>query len=225
MGAAVAKKTTAQRSNASGDGALNRISKSSLQWLLVNNKWLPLWMGQGPECKVIDFNFMFSRDCVSCDTASVASQMSNPYGTPRLGVGLPQDMMQHQQQQQHQRPLLQRARSESPTFSNQQRRLQRQAAAAAAATTQTQNQTQSNSFKNYNLNVENNSFKPKQQQQQQQASPPAPVDLSDDFEGAVGGAAAPVDNLPNDAESAEAAVTLSDNETETNNSQNTEQNE
>ncbi|KAH8324556.1 hypothetical protein KR074_011067 [Drosophila pseudoananassae] len=88
----LAKKTA----SASGDanGTLNRISKSSLQWLLVN-KWLPLWIGQGPDCKVIDFNFMFSRDCVSCDTASVASQMSNPYGTPRLG-GLPQDMVRFQ---------------------------------------------------------------------------------------------------------------------------------
>lgn len=41
---------------------LNRISKSSLQYLLVN-KWLPLWMGQGPDYKIIDFNFMFSRNC------------------------------------------------------------------------------------------------------------------------------------------------------------------
>lgn len=96
----LAKKTStaAARSSSSGDtngnGTLNRISKSSLQWLLVN-KWLPLWIGQGPDCKVIDFNFMFSRDCVSCDTASVASQMSNPYGTPRLS-GLPQDMVRFQ---------------------------------------------------------------------------------------------------------------------------------
>ncbi|EDW39735.1 GL15763 [Drosophila persimilis] len=98
--AALAKKTTSTtaRSSSSGDAngnnTLNRISKSSLQWHLVN-KWLPLWIGQGPDCKVIDFNFMFSRDCVSCDTASVASQMSNPYGTPRLG-GLPQDMVRYQ---------------------------------------------------------------------------------------------------------------------------------
>lgn len=54
--AALAKKTSnaAARSNSSSDannGTLNRISKSSLQWLLVN-KWLPLWIGQGPECKV-----------------------------------------------------------------------------------------------------------------------------------------------------------------------------
>lgn len=36
----------------------NRISKSSLQYLLLN-KWLPL----GPDYKIIDFNFMFSRNC------------------------------------------------------------------------------------------------------------------------------------------------------------------
>ena len=46
----------------SSQNPLNRISKSSLQYLLVN-KWLPLWMGQGPDYKIIDFNFMFSRNC------------------------------------------------------------------------------------------------------------------------------------------------------------------
>lgn len=44
---------------------LNRIPKSSLQWLLVN-KWLPLWVGNGPDCNVVDFNFMFSRNCEGC---------------------------------------------------------------------------------------------------------------------------------------------------------------
>lgn len=44
---------------------LNRVSKSSLQWLLVN-KWLPLWVGQAPDYKMIDFNFMFSRNCEGC---------------------------------------------------------------------------------------------------------------------------------------------------------------
>lgn len=79
--------TMAEQNNST----LNRISKSSLQWLLVN-KWLPLWMGQGTDCKVIDFNFMFSRDCVDCDAASAAAQMANPYSTPRLS-GLPQDIV------------------------------------------------------------------------------------------------------------------------------------
>lgn len=52
---------------------LNRISKSSLQWLLVN-KWLPLWIGQGPDCKIIDFNFMFSRNCDGCDDTTDSQQ-------------------------------------------------------------------------------------------------------------------------------------------------------
>lgn len=48
-----------------GDNQVNRISKPSLQWLLVN-KWLPMWVGQTPpDYKFIDFNFMFSRN--SCD--------------------------------------------------------------------------------------------------------------------------------------------------------------
>lgn len=46
-------------------GTFNRIPKSSLQWMLVN-KWLPLWMGEGPDCSVVDFNFMFSRNCEGC---------------------------------------------------------------------------------------------------------------------------------------------------------------
>lgn len=65
-------------SNPEHTSTLNRISKSSLQWLLVN-KWLPLWMGQGPDCKVIDFNFMFSRNCDGChySSSSTASAPSN----------------------------------------------------------------------------------------------------------------------------------------------------
>lgn len=51
----------------------NRIPKSSLQWLLVN-KWLPLWVGQGPEYNVMDFNFMFSRNCETCGNESMADQ-------------------------------------------------------------------------------------------------------------------------------------------------------
>lgn len=46
--------------------ALNRISKSSLQWLLMN-KWLPLWIGNGSDCNMLDFNFMFSRNCDGCE--------------------------------------------------------------------------------------------------------------------------------------------------------------
>lgn len=56
---------TAANAHGHADNTLNRISKSSLQWLLVN-KWLPLWMGQGPDYNILDFNFMFSRNCDGC---------------------------------------------------------------------------------------------------------------------------------------------------------------
>lgn len=110
----------------------------------------------------------------------------------------------HQQQQQ-QRPLLQRARSESPTFSNQQRRTQR--AAAQAKSTQKSSKL-ADPFKNYELNADNNSFKPKQA---------APVELSDELEGAVGGAANEATGLELDAnEPVEPIISISsDNETDT----------
>uniref|UniRef100_A0A182NTY3 BTB domain-containing protein n=1 Tax=Anopheles dirus TaxID=7168 RepID=A0A182NTY3_9DIPT len=68
----------------SADAAGGRVSKPSLQWLLVN-KWLPLWVGQTPpDYKFIDFNFMFSRNCDGCSSAS--------------GAHAPQQQ-QHQQQE------------------------------------------------------------------------------------------------------------------------------
>lgn len=65
------QKSEATEETAKGhDSTLNRISKSSLQWLLVN-KWLPLWIGQGPDYNILDFNFMFSRNCGGCSTNAV----------------------------------------------------------------------------------------------------------------------------------------------------------
>lgn len=53
-----------------GDLQPNRVTKPSLQWLLVN-KWLPMWVGQTPpDYKFIDFNFMFSRNCDGCGSAT-----------------------------------------------------------------------------------------------------------------------------------------------------------
>lgn len=53
---------------------LNRMSKSSLHWLLIN-KWLPMWIGQEPDYNILDFNFMFSRNCHGCgDTHSNREQ-------------------------------------------------------------------------------------------------------------------------------------------------------
>lgn len=65
------QKSDVQPESAKGhDSTLNRISKSSLQWLLVN-KWLPLWIGQGPDYNILDFNFMFSRNCGGCSNNTV----------------------------------------------------------------------------------------------------------------------------------------------------------
>lgn len=65
------QKSDAQEESTKGhDSTLNRISKSSLQWLLVN-KWLPLWIGQGPDYNILDFNFMFSRNCGGCSNNTV----------------------------------------------------------------------------------------------------------------------------------------------------------
>lgn len=57
----------------------NRIPKSSLQWLLMN-KWLPLWIGNGPDCNVVGFNFMFSRTCDGCNNGNgdVVDEVQQP---------------------------------------------------------------------------------------------------------------------------------------------------
>uniref|UniRef100_A0A182SFX2 Uncharacterized protein n=1 Tax=Anopheles maculatus TaxID=74869 RepID=A0A182SFX2_9DIPT len=69
------------------NGCGGRVTKPSLQWLLVN-KWLPLWVGQTPpDYKFIDFNFMFSRNCDGCSSAGGSHGQQQPpqelvrYGT------------------------------------------------------------------------------------------------------------------------------------------------
>lgn len=47
-----------------------RMSKSSLQWMLIN-RWLPMWIGQEPDYNVLDFNFMFSRQCAGGNGGNV----------------------------------------------------------------------------------------------------------------------------------------------------------
>lgn len=78
------QKPTKQKSNAPKDHAakseqhessLNRMSKSSLQWMLIN-KWLPMWIGQEPDYNVLDFNFMFSRNCGGCGDLHTTRQQS-----------------------------------------------------------------------------------------------------------------------------------------------------
>lgn len=151
----------------------NRISKSSLQYLLLN-KWLPL----GPDYKIIDFNFMFSRNCSStdhCDTGEGVVQFNgqaemvepgiyqpqreyptmNPTNYPRVIRNTPQ--LSRLRESEAENALLEngqrvdqfrggnafRARSESPSFNGPRARHQ-----------------QDGSFRNWSFNFENNSFKP-----------------------------------------------------------------
>uniref|UniRef100_A0A182YDW0 Uncharacterized protein n=1 Tax=Anopheles stephensi TaxID=30069 RepID=A0A182YDW0_ANOST len=70
------------------NGCGGRVTKPSLQWLLVN-KWLPLWVGQTPpDYKFIDFNFMFSRNCDGCSSAggSHGQQQQQPQELVRYGT-------------------------------------------------------------------------------------------------------------------------------------------
>lgn len=71
----IKSKSKKETHNSSGDqkeaeNQVNRVTKPSLQWLLVN-KWLPMWVGQAPpDYKFIDFNFMFSRNCDGCGSTT-----------------------------------------------------------------------------------------------------------------------------------------------------------
>lgn len=151
----------------------NRISKSSLQYLLLN-KWLPL----GPDYKIIDFNFMFSRNCSSpghCETNEGVVQFNgqaemvepgiyqpqreyptmNPTNYPRVIRNTPQlSRLRESEAENGQYENIQRAegfrggnafraRSESPNFSGPRPKNQRE-----------------DPFRSWAFNFENNSFRP-----------------------------------------------------------------
>lgn len=145
----------------------NRISKSSLQYLMLN-KWLPL----GPDYKIIDFNFMFSRNCSSthCETGEGVVQFNgqaemvepggiyhprseyptmNPTNYPRVIRNTPHlSRLRESESESGQYDNMQRgtnafrARSESPSFNGGPK-----------------NQ-QEDSLRNWSFNFENNSFRP-----------------------------------------------------------------
>lgn len=151
----------------------NRISKSSLQYLLLN-KWLPL----GPDYKIIDFNFMFSRNCSTaghCETGEGVVQFNgqaemvepgiyqpqreyptmNPTNYPRVIRNTPQlSRLRESDAENSQYDNVQRgegfrggnafrARSESPSFNGARPR-----------------NPQEDPFRNWSFNFENNSFRP-----------------------------------------------------------------
>lgn len=151
----------------------NRISKSSLQYLLLN-KWLPL----GPDYKIIDFNFMFSRNCSTpghCEAGEGVVQFNgqaemvepgiyqpqreyptmNPTNYPRVIRNTPQlSRLRESEAENGQYDNAQRAdgfrggnafraRSESPSFNGARPK-----------------NPQEDPFRNWSFNFENNSFRP-----------------------------------------------------------------
>lgn len=143
----------------------NRVSKSSLQYLLLN-KWLPL----GPDYKIIDFNFMFSRNCSTaghCDNGEGVVQFNgqaemvepgiyqpqreyptmNPTNYPRVIRNTPQLSRLRESEAEGGENFRGgnafRARSESPSFSGPRPK-----------------NPQEDPFRSWSFNFENNSFRP-----------------------------------------------------------------
>lgn len=144
----------------------NRISKSSLQYLLLN-KWLPL----GPDYKIIDFNFMFSRNCSTaghCEAGEGVVQFNgqaemvepgiyqpqreyptmNPTNYPRVIRNTPQLSRLRESEAENGSEGFRggnafRARSESPSFNGARPK-----------------NPQEDPFRNWSFNFENNSFRP-----------------------------------------------------------------
>jgi kelch-like protein 2/3 len=157
---------------ASTDLQKSNFSKSSLQYLVMN-KWLPLPLGS--DYKLIDFNFMFSRNCTTgqCNTTEGVVQfngqaemiepgvhqppreypMMNNGQYPRIIRNTPQlsrlreSEAENGQNENYRNGLDNnyRARSESPIFNGIRPQ---------------QRPQQDDPFQNWSFNFENNSFKP-----------------------------------------------------------------
>lgn len=149
----------------------SNFSKSSLQYLVMN-KWLPLPLGS--DYKLIDFNFMFSRNCSATGQYNTAegvvqfngqAEMIEPgvyqppreypmmnngqyprviRNTPQLSRLRESDAESNQNDLHRKDQNYNRARSESPCFSGMRQ----------------QRPQQDDPFRNWSFNFENNTFKP-----------------------------------------------------------------
>lgn len=151
----------------------NRISKSSLQYLLLN-KWLPL----GPDYKIIDFNFMFSRNCSStgpCESGEGVVQFNGQAEMVEPGIFQPQREYPTMNPTNYPRvirntPHLSRLReseAESGQYENVQRADGFRGVNAFRARSESPNfngprprNHQEDPFRNWAFNFENNSFRP-----------------------------------------------------------------
>lgn len=152
----------------------NRVSKSSLQYLLLN-KWLPL----GPDYKIIDFNFMFSRNCSSpghCETGEGVVQFNGQAEMVEPGIYQPQREYPTMNPTNYPRvirntPQLSRLReseAENGQYDNAQRGADGfRGGNAFRARSESPNfnggrpkNPQEDAFRNWSFNFENNSFRP-----------------------------------------------------------------
>lgn len=152
----------------------NRISKSSLQYLLLN-KWLPL----GPDYKIIDFNFMFSRNCSNdadqCENGEGVVQFNGQAEMVEPGLYQPQREYPTMNPTNYPRvirntPHLSRLReceAESGQYDNAQRNGEQfrcgnafRARSESPSLNGPRARQQEDAFRNWSFNFENNSFKP-----------------------------------------------------------------
>ena len=149
----------------------NRISKSSLQYLLLN-KWL------GPDYKIIDFNFMFSRNCSStgqCASNEGVVQFNGQAEMVEPGIYQPQREYPTMNPTNYPRvirttPHLSRLReseAENGQYENVQRADGLRGSNAFRARSESPNfigprpkNPQEEPFRNWSFNFENNSFRP-----------------------------------------------------------------
>lgn len=146
----------------------NRIPKSSLQWLLVN-KWLPLWVGERSECNVLDFNFMFSRNCDGCGGATlnplyleenIGVNNYGQYDGGRYASAARQLANSNLQHLHHNDPRYFRY----DNFSNDRSRINHNAQTYPQNISENHNrfEVSNDPFRRWELNSENNSFRPAQ---------------------------------------------------------------
>jgi hypothetical protein len=148
-------------------------SKSSLQYLLMN-KWLPL----GPDYKIIDFNFMFSRNCSSngqCNEIGGHEGVVQFNGQAEmLEPGIYQapvreyPMMNNGQYPRVIRNVQQLSRLHESEIEREQHEnaYQRNAFRARSESPSFGQVQQDDSLRNWSFNFQNNSFKPSPVQQQ-----------------------------------------------------------
>lgn len=151
----------------------SNFSKSSLQYLVMN-KWLPLPLGS--DYKLIDFNFMFSRNCTTGQCSNTAEGVVQFNGQAEMiepGVQQPPREYPMMNNGQYPRvirntPQLSRLReSEAENAQNENFRngLDNNYRARSESPNfngmrQQQRPQQDDPFRNWSFNFENNSFKP-----------------------------------------------------------------